>query len=362
MKVLFIIDGLRKGGKERRFLELVRHIELRKEIDFKVVLIHPEIEYDVDKHIKDKFIFITKDGKRSFRPFFSVYRIAKEYSPDFIHSWSLMVTFYSLPAVVFQRIRLLNSQVTVAPVDFKPFSYLGIICMLNFWFSYRIIANSKAGLAGYRIKNNRSLVIYNGFDFNRIASLKTNAEIRKAFDITTDFVIGMAATFSSYKDYNTFLKSAQIALTGRSDVTFLCIGGGDDSSYRGSIPHHLRPFIKFLGKQDDVESIMNICDIGVLSTYSEGISNSLLEFSALGKPILGTNSGGTVEIISNGENGFLIEPQNEFDLAAKIEYLLGDSNIRTTMGMKGVEIVRRKFGIERMIEEFLNVYQSQEIR
>ena len=47
-------------------------------------------------------------------------------------------------------------------------------------------------------------------------------------------------------------------------------------------------------------------DICLLSTFTEGISNSIMEYMALGKPVIATDGGGTKEIVDDGETGFLI--------------------------------------------------------
>ena len=362
MRILFIIDGLRKGGKERRFLELIKHLEKRNIFDYRIVMFHKEIEYQVEEQIKQKIIVIYKTSKKSISPFFSIYRIAKVFRPDYVHTWSSMVTFYTLPTILFRVIHLINSQITDAPVQFNRFSFFGIICSLNFLFSYRIIANSKAGLKAYDIINHKSMVIYNGFDFNRIGTLLPKLKVREKFGINKEFVVGMVATFSSNKDYETYISAARLILSKRSDIIFLCIGGGDDSIYRQTISTGITDNIMFLGNQNDVESIMNICDIGVLSTFSEGISNALLEFSALGIPIIGTNSGGTIELITNGVNGYLTEIRNANDLAAKIESLLNSQSDRLKMGCAGKEVVKIKFSIERMIYEFEQVYAPLNIQ
>ena len=84
--------------------------------------------------------------------------------------------------------------------------------------------------------------------------------------------------------------------------------------------------IYFLGNQKDVESIVNICDIGVLMTnnlvHQEGVSNSILEYMAFSKPVIASKGGGTSEIVIPEETGFLINPFDVNDLAKKIVYLL----------------------------------------
>ena len=88
------------------------------------------------------------------------------------------------------------------------------------------------------------------------------------------------------------------------------------------VPEKNKDNFIFLGKQEKVEDIMNICDIGVLATFTEGISNTLLEFMALEKPIVVAGAGGCAELISNNENGFLLSAGDVKGLVQKITLLL----------------------------------------
>jgi spore coat protein SA len=75
-------------------------------------------------------------------------------------------------------------------------------------------------------------------------------------------------------------------------------------------------------------------------------------------PILATNNGGTPEIVENDKNGFLLNPFSPDDLSEKIEFLLENDNKRLEMGKMAKAIVERKFGINRMIEEFYSIYKE----
>src|SRR5690606_27767008 len=174
---------------------------------------------------------------------------------------------------------------------------------LNFKFSTKIIANSLMGLKVYEAPRFKSEVVYNGFNFQRIEYLDDKEIVKEKFKIRTSFVVGMVATFSDNKDYDTYIKAALDVSKTNEEVTFLCIGEGDDATFKAMVPEQFKSRILFLGKQNNVEQIMNICNVGVLSTnirnHGEGISNALMEFMAIGKPVIATNFGGSGELIEN---------------------------------------------------------------
>jgi glycosyltransferase involved in cell wall biosynthesis len=172
----------------------------------------------------------------------------------------------------------------------------------------------------------------------------------------------MVASFLNLKDYDTYLQAAMRISTRNSDVTFLCIGDGDDSDYKKMVPENLKGNVLFLGRQNKVESIMNICDVGVLTTnikfHGEGISNALLEFMAVKKPVVTTNFGGSAELVENGTSGFLIDAFSVDQLVEKLDYLISHEPARIAMGDRGYQIVKEKFSMEVMFNSFQEEYNN----
>src|SRR5262249_16038980 len=93
------------------------------------------------------------------------------------------------------------------------------------------------------------------------------------------------------------------------------------------------------------------------STFTEGLSNSIMEYMALGKPVVATDGGGTRELVVDGETGFLVPPGTPSALVAKIEYLLANPDIAKRMGEAGEARLRREFSIMRMVEETVKLYE-----
>lgn len=356
MKILFFIESLRSGGKERRLIELLKFLNSDDRYQILLVLTRQEIDYyDIYNLGINIQIIERKHIKKDPKLFFSFYKIAKDYKPDIIHVWGNMVALYAIPAKLLLGVPLINNQITDA-FDIVPGGLLSH--NTTFRFSDLIIANSKAGLKSYNSPPKKSRVIYNGFDFERLNNIKSTIEIRKSFNIKTEFVVGMAATFSELKDYNSYIIAANLLLSEGLDCTFLCMGKGDDSAYRELVIPEWKENIKFLGLQSDVESIMNCCDIGVLSTFTEGLPNSVLEFMALGKPIVATRGGGTDELVLDNQTGYLVRAKSPDEMAQKIKILLENPEMALKMGEKGKERVESKFNISAMAEQFVKIYNE----
>lgn len=360
MKILFFIESLRSGGKERRMLELIKGLLCYPDIEIELVLTKKDVHYSdvLDFGIKIHYT-IRGSLKKDPKVFFQFYKIAQQFKPNIIHVWGNLVAIYAIPAKVFLKIPMINNQITDAPIKVEN-SLLSH--KLTFPFSDQIISNSKAGLKSYNAPKHKSSVIYNGFDFNRINELKNKNLVRQKFEIKSEFVVAMVASFSEKKDYLTFIRVAINILDLRNDVTFLCVGDGNSDYEKEIVGEKHKKGILFLGKQKEVESIMNIVDIGILMSNSrvhgEGISNALLEFMALEKPVIANDAGGTKELINNGKNGFLIKDYDFEDLKNRILLLLDDKSLQKKFGYASKKIVVEKFNLQQMILKFKDSYNE----
>lgn len=184
-------------------------------------------------------------------------------------------------------------------------------------------------------------------------------DIRKELDIKTRFIVGMVASFSINKDYKTYYQAAEIVLSRRNDITFLAIGNRTDSiESRELINPDLIQNFRLLGIRSEIESIINVFDIGVLATFTEGISNSILEYMAAGKPVIATRGGGTSEIVLDSETGFIVDASQPTELAGKMEVLLNDDALRNRLGAQAKLRVETMFSIDRMVNEYVSLYKS----
>jgi glycosyltransferase involved in cell wall biosynthesis len=108
----------------------------------------------------------------------------------------------------------------------------------------------------------------------------------------------------------------------------------------------------------DVTKELNYIDIFALPSRSEAFSNALLEAMASGCTVVGSNLGGTPEMIRDGETGLLFEPGSVDDLAAKLRLLVESPELRTRLREQAVALARNTFSIERNLACFSDLYES----
>lgn len=356
MKVLHFIDSLGVGGKERQLIELLKGLAKHSAVEQYLVCMDdddfygPEVralsirlEYLIRKQRWDPFIF------------FQLNRIVGKFGPQIIHTNSWMTSFYALPIAKLWGIKLLNGSIrnafTSGGLRWKLEKVL-----LNL-SDYRI-ANSRAGLLsrGLSIDSPRNVIIYNGFDRFRIDGVNSRDSCKNALPNTK--VVGMVAEFSDLKDYTTYFRAAKDILRKRSDVLFLAVGDGKNYEEYCQMVSGSGGNIRLLGKLKNVEESIMQFDVGVLATFTEGISNSIMEYMALGKPVVATDGGGTSETVLDGVTGFLVPQGDPIALAEKIEYLLDHPDTARAMGMEGKKRLEREFSLEQLTHRVLSLYES----
>jgi glycosyltransferase involved in cell wall biosynthesis len=359
MRILFFIDCLTSGGKERRLTELMKGLKSNTKIDFELVLMSRDIHYKEVFDLDVKLHYIIRKTKKDISVFYKFYVLSRNYKPDIIHCWDSMTAIYSVPICKLLQIKLVNGMVVDAPLRQNITNKHWLRAKLTFPFSKIIIGNSKAGLKAYSAPKNRSFYIYNGFNFRRNDNIASNKTMREHLDVNTKYIIGMVATYSKNKDYETFISAAHLLLHKREDITFLAIGNETDSAVlKKLINYESIQYFRLLGKKSGIESFINAMDICVLSTFSEGISNSIMEYMSLEKPVIATSGGGTNEIVIDRETGFLIPPSNPRELAEKIEILLNNEQLRKKMGLNGKDRIQKVFSIDTMVHKYIHYYES----
>ncbi|MCB0558662.1 MAG: glycosyltransferase [Lewinellaceae bacterium] len=366
MKILFLIDSLPRGGKERRMIELLKGLLHNGRYQPAVAILSGKVQYEEIFSLGIPVHTFVRKFKKDPRLFLSIYQLCKRTMPDIIHSWGSMSSIYTVPAAKALGIKLINASVADAPLNLGLSNKKYLWAKLSFPFSDLIVGNSEAGLRAYRAPGSRSQCVYNGFDFNRIPEASSSEEARTRFHIEEGKIVGMVGAFHDRKDYPTYIKAAIQLLEEGRKVSFLAIGDGPHwEKCAAMVPPKFKNRIILPGLIRQVESVIQAFDIGVLATNSlvhgEGISNSILEYMAIGKPVVATDGGGTPEIVADGRTGFLVTPLAPKDMADKIAYLLDHPEKAQQMGEEGRRRIETEFAISRMTERYIEIYQDMAV-
>lgn len=348
-------------------IELMSYLKAQGDkYDQLLVINYDYINYPAFKKLNIPSIVLgKKPNHKDSKLFFQFYKICNEFKPDIIHTWGGMQAFYSLPTSIIKRIPLVNSQITSAPPKINKLTFLNLINQINFRFSSVNLSNSGAGLEVYNPPKHKSKVIYNGINPERFVNLPSIESIKEKYGISTRYAIVMVASFSQNKDFDLFYRIAARITKLRVDITFIGAGGpaGDGAEYkRLKNLAQDNPRIIFPGRITDVEALVNACDVGMLfsnrKVHGEGIPNVVLEYMALGKPVIANDAGGTKELVRHNESGYLITNESVKEIAEMALELVDNYEKRHAFGDKGKEIVNDSFTLEKMGRAFEKVYEG----
>ena len=114
--------------------------------------------------------------------------------------------------------------------------------------------------------------------------------------------------------------------------------------------------IKYLGKVDDMVSLLESVDIVVLPSYREGLSKSLIEAASMSLPIITTDVPGCIDVVENEYNGLICKVKSIKSLENNIKKIIElSADKRHEMGMNGRKIAIAKFDEKIIIQHYLKV-------
>src|SRR5271156_2173597 len=352
MRVLYYTDSLRLGGKERQLVELLKGLKQRN-IDLLLVCMDEGEFYEPDvKALSIPLKYLFRKMRWDPLVFHRFYRIVREFQPDVIHTNSMMSSAYALPIAKLLGVPLINGSIRncfqSSAMRWK------VERALLAWSDFRI-ANSAAGLRsrGFSPESDKDFVIHNGLDLSRVEGLGNGTGNNgRSHD-----QVGMFAEFRPDKDFKTFLLAARHLLSSRQNVTFVTVGDGETLAPMKGLVSDAGDRVQFLGRRKDVEKIASSFSIGVLASFTEGISNSIMEYMMLAKPVVATDCAGSQELVLEGETGFLVPSQDPVALADKIASLLDNPDQARSMGQAGKAHIERHFSLKTMVDKTVDTYE-----
>jgi glycosyltransferase involved in cell wall biosynthesis len=347
IKILYFLDGLYSGGKERQFIEILKLLD-RQTYTIGIVTFNKNLFYtETAKKLSDFFVELDKTNRA--KPFFSVWKPIKEFKPDIIHSWDYMSSAYVYLPSRIKRIKFIDNSIQDVGVE-KGWKRKLKILMLK--WSDMAMSNSKTGLKNYGVKGE---YIYNAINQDRFLKNEENEE----------FNIIKVASFSDYKDYQTVIDAAGEMIRNKTVDKIYLAGEGphrkEHMEYVKNQYSDVSDKYHFLGAITNVEYYLSKCKVGILCStvkYGEGISNSVLEYMSAGLVPIVTDIGGSCEIVTNGENGFLIPPASKEKIIENVIYLKNNPEIRKQLIEKAKQTVQVKFNYKSNIEKLSDIYKK----
>jgi L-malate glycosyltransferase len=140
----------------------------------------------------------------------------------------------------------------------------------------------------------------------------------------------------------------------------LMVGDGPERSNSEYITHHygLENYVHFVGKRDNIEELLGCSDLLLLPSDNESFGLVALEAMACEVPVVVSRVGGLPEVVEDGVEGYLVEPRNIDQMAARALDVLGDDQRRQEMGKRARRTARARFCSTLIIPQYEEYYRA----
>jgi glycosyltransferase involved in cell wall biosynthesis len=208
--------------------------------------------------------------------------------------------------------------------------------------------------------------LYNGidlaaFDRTRVDVAGARRELGAA---DGDRLIGLFGQMLAYKGHGTLIDAAPAILRDHPRAKFFFVGALENPPYEAALRERLRnegleSRFTFTGWRQNVPALMAAMDVVVVPTLTpEPAALSLMEGMALQRPLVATRTGGTAELVIDGETGLLFEPGDAAALARLVSTLLADDALAARLGRAGRRRMEERFSLERHLAEVETLYRE----
>ena len=342
-------------------VQLVKGLERSNKFSQYIITFTKKIEYSDVLDTNAEVIYIDYKSISKHKLFIKLKDIISKIKPDIVHSWNggVIDVFLSTLKPLYKYAYIAGYVADGNKLDIMSKSR--IIHKLSFLAADVVVSNSSAGLYAKNAPLKKSKVIYNGYDFMRLANRVNKEQKLNELNISAPYIVGMIARVSVAKDFHAFIDLANMSRRITPHIHYLAVGGGDMlEECRNRVTREGLNNITFLGNRPDVEELLQIMNLTVLfsnnDVHAEGVSNSIMESMAEGVPVIATRGGGTPEIITDSINGYIIEPGDTCQALKYIETLLTDRTLYDTFSSNARQTIKERFTLDLMTSKYIDLY------
>ncbi|MBI4982252.1 MAG: glycosyltransferase, partial [Candidatus Omnitrophica bacterium] len=287
---------------------------------------------------------------------------------DIVHSYLFNENILGSIAAKIAKAPVIITSRRDTGIFFEKKPYYFLMYRLTNRLVHKIICVSEAVKKAVVEKENVSFdklaVIYNGVDTNKLTPDKrtNSSQIKSSLNIRDDdFVVGMISNANSsvIKGQKDFIESARIVSQEIPNTKFLLVGGGPltESLKLQAASFGLQDKFLFLGTRRDIPELLSVMDISVNASYSEGMSNTILQSMASGVPVVATAVDGNLETVVDGVTGILVPHKNPQRMAEAIIKILKNRELAKKMGENARKVIEEKFTNQIMLGNMENLYK-----
>ena len=289
--------------------------------------------------------------------------LIRELQPHIIHSHTLSPNFWSI--ILGKHFRETKNISTVHTIIRKRAIYKPFYDYVNL-YSDRIVAVSENVKDNYsdcfKVDKKKLEVIYSGIA--RPGRSLHHAELqllRKKLKLNPMLKTAISVGRPEQpKGHKYLIHAAHLLVKRGLRINFLVVGDGSLKNDLIELTRKLGLFelFNFTGYRSDVSDLIQIADFAVMSSIREGFSIALLEFMAMGMPLVITDVGGNREAVKDRVSAIIVPPADPQALAKGIEQVLSDVKFATRLGSEARRAYEQKFTKENMMQRYEELYRE----
>ena len=183
---------------------------------------------------------------------------------------------------------------------------------------------------------------YIGANTHKVLSNEEKNHLKKTFDITDEFIVCIVGRIEEAKGQNIVLEAVESLRKSGIKIKTLVVGHYMYENYFNNLKNSY-PNDIFTGFVSNPTDFMQISDCVVLATKKETFGLVLIEAMKCGVCILGSNSGGPLEIIDDEKTGLHFKTMNSNDLYHKLKLIYENKELREKLALAGQEKANREY-------------------
>lgn len=340
--IAFYIGSLHKGGAERVFVNLAEYF-LRQ--GYRVTMVtqyRKENEYELPEECKRVLSDLTPEEmcrsriKNFCYRIRKLHRIWKEEKPQLVLSCIGKNNFMAIVTAMFTKTKVVVSVVGETKEEY-PGRLMRALANLLFPYASGVILQTERSKSFFckRVRN-KAVILPNSLN---------PAFIKPRYEGEREKRIVAVGRMDANKNHEMMLRAFAALADKYPAYTLTIYGDGELHSYLEGLAEELgiADKVSLPGVVFDVAERIERAALFLLTSYSEGVSNALIEALATGLPVISTDvpSGGTVELMTNGENGLIIPTGDVKALENAMDRLLGDPEYADRLGRNAAKIQER---------------------
>jgi len=202
------------------------------------------------------------------------------------------------------------------------------------------------------------VTVLNGIELDAFGRTSVQVERGKLGFEAEDVLIGVAGRFAPKKGLEDLIRAFPEIHKAHPKARLVLVGDGPSRPGLEKIAQRIQlgRQIHFTGFRNDIPDLLSAFDVVVQPSISEGLSLSIIEPMAAGKPIVACNIEGNREIITSRVNGLLVPPSDPAALAAAVGLLLKDPEYARALGKAAQDDCRERFSKARMVRQTVKLY------